>query len=110
MSREYCKLPVQHMLRLCHSIQRTITITIIYVARDGVAPPCGERARHARRAEYRKGEDEDHDLCTTVERATQDVVVLAVPARVVAPQPELRRDADDDAREDGRICAGRHPR
>ena len=66
-----------------------------------------ERPRDARGAKDGKGKYEDHDLRTAVERATQDVVVLAIPSRMVPAQPKLRHDSDGYGRcEDGVYAIG----
>ena len=54
----------------------------------------GEWPGNARGAEDGKGEYEDHDLGAAIERTTQNVVVLAIPSRVVPAQPNLRHQAD----------------
>lgn len=90
-------------------VQRTITVTVVYIAHRGVARPYGEGLWDARGAEDGEGEDEDHDLRAAVEGAAEEVVVLLEPAGVVLPKPELRDEADDDAGEDGRVRAGGHP-
>ena len=47
-----------------------------------------------------EGQDENHDLRSAIKRATHDVVVFAEPSRMVAAQPELRRQTYQDARRD----------
>jgi hypothetical protein len=59
----------------------------------------------ARGTKHREGENEDHDLSSAIEGTAQEVVVFAVPSRMVAAQPELRRQPYENAREDG----GCHP-
>lgn len=63
----------------------------------------------AGRTEHGKGQHKDHHLCAAVERAAEDVVVLFVPGRVVAPQPELRDEPDDDVGGHGGVDADVHP-
>ena len=65
----------------------------------------GERPRDARCAKDGKGEYEDHDLRAAVERATQDVVVLAIPSWVVPAQPKLRNKSDGYRRREDRVYA-----
>lgn len=66
----------------------------------------GERPRNTRGTKHGEGEYEDHDLSSAIKGATQDVVVLAVPPRMVAAQPELRRQPYENARADGRGYPG----
>ena len=65
----------------------------------------GEWPRNARGAKDGKGEYEDHDLGAAIERTTQDVVVLAIPSRVVPAQPQLRYHSDGQARRDDGVYA-----
>ena len=60
-----------------------------------------ERPRNARGTKHGEGEDEYHDLSSAIKGATQDVVVFAVPSRMVAAQPELRRQTYENARGGG---------
>ena len=96
-------------MRSSPSVQSPVTVTVVHIALRGVTRPGREGFRHARGAEYGERQNEDHRLRATVEGTTEDVVVLLEPAGVVAAEPELRDEADDDARPDGRVCAGRHP-
>ena len=61
-----------------------------------------EWPRNARGTKHGEGENENHHLSSAIKGATQNVVVLAVPSRVVAAQPELRRQTYENARGDGR--------
>ena len=56
-----------------------------------------EWPRNARGTKHGEGEDENHDLSSAIKSAAQDVVVLAVPPRMVAAQPELRRQTYENA-------------
>jgi hypothetical protein len=65
-----------------------------------------EGPRDARGAKDGKRQYEDHDLRATIERATQYVVVLAIPSRVVSTQPKLRHESDEYGRCDDGVYAG----
>ena len=96
---------ILHTSKSARLTQRPVSVAIIDVPSRRVSCPRGEGPRGARRAEHGEGEDEYHDLRAAVERATQNVVVLLVPAGVVAPQPDLRRDPDEDRHELWRVRA-----
>ena len=56
-----------------------------------------EWPRNARGTKHGEGEDENHDLSSAIKSAAQNVVVLAVPPRMVAAQPELRHQTHENA-------------
>ena len=110
-----------------YSTQSTISVTVINISFGRISGPLGtskpssvttqrlvaryrthrrEPPRGARGAKDGKGEQEDHYLGATIECATQDVVVLAIPARVVPAQPNLRDDSYDYVRRDDGVYAG----
>ncbi len=68
------------------------------MTKDETPTHCRERPRDARGAKDGKGEYKDHDLGAAIERATQDVVVLAIPSRMIPAQPKLRHQSDDYGR------------
>lgn len=100
-------LAVATFLPSADLIQCTITIAVVNIPLRGITRPCGEWAACARCAEHSEGQYKDHDLRATVESATQDVVVLLVPSRVVPSEPYLRDNSYNDNHGDRRIrpCA-----
>ena len=62
-----------------------------------------ERPRGSRGTKHREREDEDHHLSSPIKGATQNIVVLAVPSRVVSAQPELRCQPNENGRADGGV-------
>jgi hypothetical protein len=66
----------------------------------------GEGSRNARGAKDGKRQYEDHDLRTAIQCATQYVVVLAIPSRVVPAQPKLRNESDGYGRCEDGVYAG----
>jgi len=70
-------------------VKRSVSIAVIHVSLCRVSRPGWEWPRSARGTKHGEGQDENHDLSSAIKGAAQDVVVLAVPSRMVATQPEL---------------------
>ena len=88
------------------SIQGAVAIAVVDVAHYRVTCPCWEWSGVSRRTEDSEGQDEYHDLRATIERTTQNVVVLLVPAGVVPTQPYLGDDTHEYGAEYGRVDTG----
>lgn len=57
---------------LCVSdlVESTVSVAVVDIANGGVAPPAGEGVVFARSTEDSEGQDEHHDLGTTVQGTT----------------------------------------
>lgn len=62
-----------------------------------------EWAGRSTTTKYSEGQDENHDLCSTVERRRSDVVVLDKQLWTLPSEIPLREEAEEEEHADGRV-------
>jgi len=80
-----------------------IVHAVINIATGWVTPPRWEWSRDTTGACNGKGEQEDHDLGSTVQRGGDEVVPLDEFQWLVLSEVELSEEADDEVDPDGRV-------
>lgn len=88
---------------------RGIIHAVIVIPIAVVPPVRRERMRTSAPPLHRKGEYEHNDLCSTVHRRREDIVILDKPLRMVRSDVPLGREADKEIGEDGGVDADTKP-
>lgn len=88
---------------------RGIIHAVIVIPIAIVPPVRRERMRTSAPPLHRKGEYEHNDLCSTVHRRREDIIILDKPLRMVRPNVPLGREADEEIGENGGVDADTKP-
>lgn len=88
---------------------RRINHTIINIPINVIPPITRERDGLATRAKEHKRHNENHNLSTTIQSRTEDVIKLQKPFGLVAAQVVLGPEGDDEEGDDGGVDARDEP-